>query len=307
MPRTATRTAARRSGMSLNTRNTLVGMTFILPNFIGFFCFVLIPVAFSFVLSFMEWDGFTEMKFVGIENFFDIFDDRVFRAALVQTVTFSIFTVAFSMVLALALAILLNNKLKGVNFFRAAIFFPYVASIVAVAAVFKAMFMKDGGPINEFLGLFLPDSMLPGWLASTDWALAACIIVQVWKNMGYFMIIYLAALQDIPYSLYEAASIDGATKWQQFKSITLPMLTPSHFYVLMMLVINSFKTFDLIFTLTEGGPGTSTTMLSQYIYNESFISWNYGGASAAAMVLFLIVAAVTLLQFRVERKFNDFM
>ena len=307
MPRTATGTAAKRSGMSLNTRNTLVGMTFILPNFIGFFCFVLIPVAFSFVLSFMEWDGFTEMKFVGIENFLDIFDDRVFRAALVQTVTFSIFTVAFSMVLALALAILLNNKLKGVNFFRAAIFFPYVASIVAVAAVFKAMFMKDGGPINEFLGLFLPDSMLPGWLASTDWALAACIFVQVWKNMGYFMIIYLAALQDIPYSLYEAASIDGATKWQQFKSITLPMLTPSHFYVLMMLVINSFKTFDLIFTLTEGGPGTSTTMLSQYIYNESFISWNYGGASAAAMVLFLIVAAVTLLQFRVERKFNDFM
>ena len=268
MPRTATGTAAKRSGMSLNTRNTLVGMTFILPNFIGFFCFVLSPVAFSFVLSFMEWDGFTEMKFVGIENFLDIFDDRVFRAA---------------------------------------IFFPYVASIVAVAAVFKAMFMKDGGPINEFLGLFLPDSMLPGWLASTDWALAACIIVQVWKNMGYFMIIYLAALQDIPYSLYEAASIDGATKWQQFKSITLPMLTPSHFYVLMMLVINSFKTFDLIFTLTEGGPGTSTTMLSQYIYNESFISWNYGGASAAAMVLFLIVAAVTLLQFRVERKFNDFM
>ena len=307
MPRTATGTAAKRSGMSLNTRNTLVGMTFILPNFIGFFCFVLIPVAFSFVLSFMEWDGFTEMKFVGIENFLDIFDDRVFRAALVQTVTFSIFTVAFSMVLALALAILLNNKLKGVNFFRAAIFFPYVASIVAVAAVFKAMFMKDGGPINEFLGLFLPDSMLPGWLASTDWALAACIIVRVWKNMGYFMIIYLAAQQDIPYSLYEAASIDGATKWQQFKSITLPMLTPSHFYVLMMLVINSFKTFDLIFTLTEGGPGTSTTMLSQYIYNESFISWNYGGASAAAMVLFLIVAAVTLLQFRVERKFNDFM
>lgn len=307
MPRTATKAASKRSGMSLNTRNTLVGMTFILPNFIGFFCFVLIPVAFSFVLSFMEWDGFTEMKFVALDNFLDIFDDRVFRAALVQTIVFSIFTVAFSMVLALALAILLNNKLRGVNFFRAAIFFPYVASIVAVAAVFKAMFMKDGGPINEFLGLFLPDSMLPGWLASTKWALPACIIVQVWKNMGYFMIIYLAALQDIPYSLYEAASIDGASKWEQFKSITLPMLTPSHFYVLMMLIINSFKTFDLIFTLTEGGPGTSTTMLSQYIYNESFISWNYGGASAAAMVLFLIVAAVTLLQFRVEKKFNDFM
>ena len=307
MPRSAKKAETKRTGMSLNTRNTLVGMSFILPNFIGFFFFILIPVVFSFILSVMEWDGFTEMKFVGLENFLDLFDDRVFRSSLVQTIVFSVFTVAFSMVAALGLAILLNNKLKGVNFFRSAIFFPYVASIVAVAAVFKALFMKEGGVINEFLGLFLPDEMLPGWLASTDWALAACIIVQVWKNMGYFMIIYLAALQDIPNSLYEASSIDGATKWQQFKSITFPMLTPSHFFVLMMLIINSFKTFDLIFALSEGGPGTATTLLSLYIYNESFVSWNYGGASAAAVVLFLIVGAITLVQFRMEKKFNDFM
>lgn len=247
------------------------------------------------------------MKFVGLRNFIEIFDDRVFRAALWQTVVFSVFTVALSMVAALGLAILLNNKLRCVNFFRSAIFFPYVASIVAVAAVWKAMFMKDGGPVNEFLSLFLPADALPGWLASTKWALAACIIVQVWKNMGYFMIIYLAALQDIPTSLYEASSIDGATKWQQFRYITLPMLTPSHFFVLMMLIINSFKTFDLIFALSEGGPGTATTLLSLYIYNEAFISWNYGGVSAAAVVLFLIVGTITVIQFRMEKKFNDFM
>ena len=125
--------------------------------------------------------------------------------------------------------------------------------------------------------------------------------------MGYFMIIYLAALQDIPTSLYEASSIDGATKWQQFRYITLPMLTPSHFFVLMMLIINSFKTFDLIFALSEGGPGTATTLLSLYIYNEAFISWNYGGVSAAAVVLFLIVGTITVIQFRMEKKFNDFM
>ena len=121
------------------------------------------------------------------------------------------------------------------------------------------------------------------------------------------MIIYLAALQDIPTSLYEASSIDGATKWQQFRYITLPMLTPSHFFVLMMLIINSFKTFDLIFALSEGGPGTATTLLSLYIYNEAFISWNYGGVSAAAVVLFLIVGTITVIQFRMEKKFNDFM
>lgn len=308
MPQTTKQAAAKRSGLSLNARNTLIGLSFILPNFIGFFIFILIPVAFSFVLSVMKWDGFNEMEFVGLQNFVKLFQDRVFRAALRQTLVFSIFTVILSMAAALGLALLLNNKLKGVNFFRSAIFFPYVASIVAVGAVWKAMFLKDGGPVNALLSfLGIPSDLLPGWLGSTKWALAAVIIVQVWKNMGYFMIIYLAALQDIPSTLYEAASIDGASKWQQFRSITFPMLTPSHFFVLMMLVINSFKTFDLIFVLTEGGPGTSTTLLSQYIYNQSFISWNYGGASAAAIVLFFIVGGITLLQFRVEKKFTDFM
>ena len=127
-------------------------------------------------------------------------------------------------------------------------------------------------------------------------------------NGHYFnSIIYLAALQDIPTSLYEAAEIDGASKWQQFVHITFPMLTPSHFFVFMMLTINSFKTFDMIFLMTEGGPGTATQLLSMYIYNKAFISWDYGVTSAASMILFLIVATITVLQFRVEKKFNDFM
>lgn len=295
-------------GLRLNTRNTLVGMSFILPNFIGFFIFILIPVIFSFILSFANWDGFSPMTFAGLDNFVTIFKDRVFRAALSQTIIYSIFTVVLSMAAALALAILLNNKLKGVTFFRSAIFFPYVASIVAVGAVWKAMFMKDGGPVNVFLqALGIPAEMLPTWFGSTKWALAGVIIVSVWKYMGYFMVIYLAALQDIPYSLFEASSIDGASKWQQFWRITFPMLTPSHFFVFMMLTINSFKTFDIIFVLTEGGPGTSTTLLSQYIYDQSFTSWNYGCASAAAMVLFLIVGTITILQLRIEKKFNSFM
>lgn len=294
--------------ISLNTRNTLVGQSFILPNFIGFAIFILVPVVFSFVLSVMKWDGFTAMEFVGLQNFANIFKDRVFRAALRQTIVFSVFTVIFSMIAALGLALLLNTKIKFVNFFRSAIFFPYVASIVAVGAVFKAMFLKDGGPINQFLSMIgVPAELLPGWLSSTKWALMAVIIVQVWKNMGYFMLIYLAALQDIPSSLYEAASIDGASKWRQFRSITFPMLTPSHFFVFIMLTINSFKTFDLIFALTEGSPGTSTTLLSMYIYNQSFISWNYGSASAAAIILLLIVGSITLFQFKAEKKFNDFM
>lgn len=297
-----------RKTMPMELRNTLVGMSFILPNFIGFALLVLVPVVFSFLLSFMEWDGFTEIKFAGLNNFVKIFDDRVFRAALVQTLEYSFFTVALSLIAALGLALLVNHKLKGIAFFRSAIFFPYVASVVAVGAVWKAMFMKSGGPVNVALSAIgVAEQYLPGWFSSTDWALAGVIIVSVWRNMGYFMIIYLAALQGIPQSLYEAATTDGATGWQKLKYITLPMLTPNHFFVFMMLTINSFKAFDLIFVLTEGGPGTATTLLSMYIYNQSFSYMRYGMASAASMILFLIIGSITVVMFRMEKKFNDFM
>ncbi len=292
--------------LSLNARNTAIGMSFILPNFIGFFLFIMLPVLFSFFLSFNEWDGFNEMTFVGLKNFGRIFKDSVFRAALWQTVVYVIFTVGITLVASLGLAVLLNQKLRGVNFFRSAVFFPHVASIVAVGVVWNAMLQKDFGPVNEFLrwiGITNP----PGWTASTSWSIPSVIIVSVWQNMGYFMIVYIAALQDIPVSLYEASTIDGANKWQQVKRITLPMLTPAHFFVFMMLTINSFKIFSLIMVMTEGGPGTSTTMLSYYIYNQSFISWDYGKANAASMILFLIVATITVIQFRIEKKFNDFM
>jgi multiple sugar transport system permease protein len=292
--------------LKLSTRNTLVGLSFILPNFIGFFIFILIPVIFSLVLSFMEWDGFNPMNFIMFENFITIFKDRVFRGAIWKTGYYSLFTVLLSLSASLGLAVLLNKKLVGKGFFRSAIFFPYVASIVAVSVVWNALFQKDFGPINGFLkmiGIVKP----PGWTASVDWVIPALIIVSVWKNMGYFMIVYLAALQDIPFSLYEASTIDGANKRQQFFSITFPLLAPSTFFVLMMLTINSFKIFDLVYMMTEGGPGNASTMLSQYIYNQAFISWNYGKASAAAMILFLIVGTITVLQFRVEKKWLSYM
>lgn len=291
--------------ISLNARNTLVGLSFIIPNFVGFFIFVLIPVIFSLTLSFTKWDGYNPMSFVGLRNFFAIFRDKIFLRSIWKTAYFSFFTVIFSMTASLGLAMLLNQKLKGKGIFRCAIFFPYVASTVAVAAVWNSLF-RDIGPINQILrslGITNP----PGWTASSDWVIPALIIVNVWKNMGYFMIVYLAALQDIPESLYEAAKIDGANAWQRFRSITVPMLTPSTFFVVMMLTINSFKVFDLVYLMTEGGPGTASTMMSQYIYNKAFISWNYGESSAAAMILFLIVGLITLIQFRMEKKWVSYM
>lgn len=246
------------------------------------------------------------MEFVGLENFSRIFSDRVFKSSFKLTILYTIFTVILTLAASLLLAMALNVKLKGRNAFRAAIFFPYVASMVAVGAVWRQLFEKNFGPINELLRALGIDNP-PGWFASTDWAIWGVIIVSVWKFMGYYMIIYLAALQDIPAQLYEAATIDGANGWQRFRNITVPMLTPASFFVFIMLTINSFKIFDLIYILTEGGPGTSTTVLVKYIYDQSFMYWDYGKASAASMILFIIVAIVTVIQFRAEKKFTDYL
>lgn len=295
-----------KKGLSLNTRNTFVGLSFILPNFIGFCIFIMIPVLFSFGLSFMEWDGFSPLKFVGLKNFIDLASDSTFKISFINTIYFALLTVPTTAVISLGLAVLLNKKIKGLNFFRSSIFFPYVASIVAVAVVWNMLFQKDFGPINEFLR-FIGIANPPGWTASLDWAMPAVIIVSIWKGMGYYMIIYLAALQGIPNSLYEAAKIDGASSWQRFRYITLPMLTPATFFVIMMLTINCFKVFDLVYIMTEGGPGRSTTLLVNYIYDKAFLAWDYGSASAISIVLFIMVATITIIQFRAEKKWVSYM
>ncbi len=295
---------AKQGRLSLTQRRTLVGLSFITPNFIGFFVLNLIPILFTFWLCFNRWDGFTDMEFAGLDNFKYIFGHKVFQEAVVKTLIFTVCSVVITMALSLGLAVLINQKLRAIGIFRTAIFFPYVASVVAVAAVWQMLFQKDMGLINEVFRVFgVADP--PGWFASSKWALAGVIIVNIWKNMGYYMIIYLAALQDIPTSLVEAGMIDGASAWQRFWRIKWPLLGNATFFVVMMLTINSFKSFDLIYALTEGGPGTATTLLSQYIYNQSFVSWDYGRASAAAMVLFVIVAVITLFQFRLEKKFSN--
>ena len=206
---------AKERGMTLRRRNTLVGLSFITPNFVGFFVLNLIPIIFAFWLSFNRWDGYNPMEFAGLDNFKYIFSHKVFQQAVVKTVVYTVCCVLITMILSLGLAVLINQKLKGIGIFRTAIFFPHVASVVAVAAVWQMLFQKDMGLINEALRFFGVTDV-PGWFASTKWALPAVIIVSIWKSMGYYMIIYLAALQDIPTSLVEAGMIDGATAWQRF-------------------------------------------------------------------------------------------
>ena len=300
------RTTAELKAMSLKRKRALIGYSFIAPNFIGFAVFILFPVLFTILLSVMDWDGFNAMQFAGLSNFEAIFRDRVFKSAFWKTLLYVVFTVILTLLASLGLACALNKKIKGRDAFRAAIFFPYVASMIAVGAVWKQLFEAKNGPINHMLMSMGIDNP-PGWFASTDWAIWGVIIVSIWKFMGYYMLIYLAGLQDIPVQLYEAATLDGATGWQRFRKITLPMLTPSTFFVFIMLTINSFKSFDLIYALTQGGPGTSTTLLANYIYNQTFVYWDYGKSAAASIILFIIVLAVTIVQFRGEKKFTDYL
>lgn len=283
-------------------RNNAVAYSFILPNFLGFASFTLLPMLAAVWLAFTEWDGAHPIRWVGLANFREMFTaDFYFWRSLSNTVLYSLATVPATIVCSLVLAIVLNRRIVGRTVFRTVYFFPYVASLVAVAAVWNLIFHPSMGPVNELL-MRLGMKNPPRWTADTAWALPTVIMVSVWRFMGYYMIIYLAALQGIPAYLYEAASIDGASPWQQFRRITLPMLTPTTFFVSVMLTINCFKVFDLILLMTNGGPGYATNVLVFNVYTYAFKHFRFGYSSAYAMILFVIVLAATLVQFRGEKK-----
>ncbi len=280
-------------------QKNLIAYSFIAPNFIGFAVFTLGPILFAFALAFMHWDGSNPITFAGLDNFWRLFSDRAFIAAFWNTVIYTACSVPLTLACALALAVVLNKKIFGRDFFRTVMFFPYVASLVAVAVVWNMLFNPEMGPVNMILYTFgIDPANLPGWAADRHWAMVTVILFGIWKNMGYYMVIYLAGLQGISSELYEAADLDGANAWQQFWFVTVPQLAPTTFFVTIMLTIQSFKVFDQIYMITQGGPGTSTLVLVYHIYNEAFISWDLGYSSMVALVLFLLVLAVTIIQFR---------
>ena len=292
---------------SLRARKTLVAYSFIMPNLIGFFVFTFVPIVFSLFLSFCEWDSGNPIKFVGLKNFIYMFTkDNSFRISLLNTVYYTVVTVPVTLALSLFLAILMNKPLKGRVFFRSVLFFPYVASLVAIAVVWMALFNPDRGPVNNVL-MAIGISNPPRWAASTTWAMPTIIGLTVWKGMWYYMIVYLAALQGVSRDLYEAASLDGANKWQQFINITWPCVTPTTFYILVLLMVSTFKSYDIMYITTQGGPGEATKVLAYHIYNQAFVSAKFGYASAVAMILLAIIVLVTLVQFRFEKKFTSYL
>lgn len=299
-----------KSGMKKKVKDHLVAYSFIAPNFIGFAVFTLVPMVFAFILAFVKWDGANPMEFVGMNNFIRLWKDPTFHKALWNTIIYTVGVVPLTMICALGLAILLNQKLFARNFMRTVFFFPYVASLVAVAAVWNFIFSPTMGPVNNVLHWLtgIPIEELPRWAADKDWAMFTVVLFTVWKNMGYYMVIYLAGLQGVNPELYEAAELDGANAWQRFRNVTIPQLAPTTFFVLMILIINSFKVYDIFINLFAGADNQlndSTRVLVYQIYNTAFRSLDYGYASAMAIVLFLIVLGITLLQFQGEKKYGQ--
>lgn len=282
-------------------RNTVAGWSFILPNFLGFAALTLLPVLALFYLAFTNWNVFGVAEWTGTANFRRMWSDASFWTALRNTVYYAVFHIPLTLVAALGLALLLNRRLRGVSFFRTVAFFPYITSIVAIAVVWNQLFSPEFGPVNAFLRGIGVDNP-PGWTTSGDWSMPAVILVGTWRYMGYYMLLFLAGLQTIPAQLYEAAEIDGASPWQRFVNVTLPGLRHTTFFVTVMLTIESFKVFDLILVMTQGGPGQSTLVLSQYIYQKGFVENQFGYASAVSIVLFAVCFGVTALQFLVNRR-----
>lgn len=286
--------------------NNLIAYSFLAPNFIGFAVFTLVPILMAAVLSFMKWNGSAAQnpQFIGLGNYIRLFHDDRFVDSFFNTIIYTVTTVPITMICALLLAVILNQKIFARNFFRTMTFFPYVASLVAVAAVWNALFSPEKGPVNELLrslGLLDP----PRWAADIHWAMATLVMFSVWKNMGYYMIMYLAGLQNINPELYEAAGLDGANTTQKFRYVTLPQLGSTTFFVLVMVTIQCFKVFDIVLMITGGGPGTKTLVLVYHIYNVAFKQWELGYASAISMVLFLLVIVITVIQFRGEKKITN--
>jgi multiple sugar transport system permease protein len=284
-------------------REALEGVLFASPWLVGFVLFTAGPMIASFLLSFTEWNGITpvsELRWVGLENYTTLFkQDRSFAKALQNTAFYAVFSVPLGMVTALGLAVLLNQRVRGLAFFRTVFYLPSVVSGVATAMLWLWLFNPSFGGVNWLLRqLHLPE---PGWLTDESTAIWVFIFMSIW-GAGNAMLIYLAGLQGVPEHLYEAAALDGAGPATRFRHVTLPMLTPTLFFNLVMGIIGSFQVFTSSYVMTGGGPNEATLFYVLYLFQKAFEQFQMGYASAMAWVLFAIVLALTLLVLRSSKR-----
>jgi len=295
---------------------------FIFPTYCILFTFIIVPIFFAFFISFSKWNLLGSMKYAGISNYQRLFQSEEFWKALINTFYYTFITVPIGLFLALILAMLLNSKIKGLAFYRAAYFMPVMTSVVASAFIWQWIFQSQNGILNHLFGFIglKPLSWLneprgiitvffesigmniPECLGGPSVTLVAISIMSIWKNTGYYMIIFLAGLKNIPRSMYEAAEIDGAGPVKKFFSITLPILSPTTYFVLIMSVIVSFQVFEQVAVTTQGGPLNASLVLVYFIYEKAFKFLEVGYAASAAYILFTIVLVLTIFQVKIIGK-----
>jgi len=284
-----------------NFHQILAPLLFLLPNILIFTTFIIIPLFRGLSMSFMDWGVFTSPKFVGLKNFRLLFQDQVFIITLQNTIVYSLCVVLLLLVVSLLLALALSkNSIKGERMFRAVFYVPSLISMVAVGISWRFILGDEMGILN-YLIRSLGGSVVP-WLTNGPMAMMSVIVVTVWAGAGYYMVIFISGLQAIPLELYEAATIDGANRWQEFWRITLPLLKSTVLVVIVLSTIASFKAYELIVTMTKGGPGYSTKFIVQQVYEVAFTEDRMGYASAMSIVLMMIIGAFTLMQFRLSGK-----
>ena len=288
-------------------KENLAGYIFIAPMFIGTSALVLFPIIASLALSFTNWNfvsGFEGASFVGIDNFQNLLSNKLFHKALINNFIL-LLAVPIMLIISLSLAVIINKYVYLKDLFKVIYFMPFISSVVAVAVVFQVLFHPSKGPINQLLmsiGIENP----PGWIADITFSLPSVMLIMIWTGIGFNLIIYLAGLQNVPKELYEAAQIDGATAWYQFTKITIPLVSPTTFLLLITGIISSFKVFDLIIVLTGGGPANSTLTPVVYLYQQAFIELKTGYASAISLIMFIIILIITYIQFIVQKKWVNY-
>ena len=280
----------------LANKEAFAGLVFILPAVIGTFIFIVIPVFCSFGLSFTKWDLLNPIQFVGLQNYKELFSEALFYKLLLNTVVYAVSVSVLVVIIPLILAAILNSKIRGSEFYKTAYFLPFITPMIVIGIIWEWIFDPNIGVLNNILNLHI------NWLYDVHYAMPALIIVSVWKLIGYNMIIFLSSISGVSQSLFEAAKIDGATPVQIFKNVTVPMLSPTIFFVVIITAISSFQVFDLIYLMTQGGPLDSTNVLVYAIYKNAFEYFNVGKASAIAYVLFTIILVLTLVQWNLRKK-----
>ncbi|MDQ3612887.1 MAG: sugar ABC transporter permease [Chloroflexota bacterium] len=299
IPGAASKVGKRKPMSALRRKEAMYGYIAILPWFIGFLIFTAGPMVFSAYLVFTEWELLTPPVWVGLDNFRFLLEDQMFRTTLWNTFLYTIVSVPLQLLLALGVALLLNLNIRGTNLYRAIIFLPSQTPVVASALLWFFIFSPTQGLANAAIGLFgIPPQT---WLWDIDLVKPALIAVAVWA-FGTAMIIFLAGLQDIPQSLYEAAELDGAGPISKLVNVTLPLLTPTIFFNLVIGLIGAFQVFTPVYLMTGGGPGNASMMMGLLIYREGFEEFNMGYASLLAWVLFMIIITLTIIQFSVAKR-----